>query len=922
MANGSDNQVEVKFGGTTTDLDAASNKAVSDIDKVGKSATGLRGVFQRAGQGFKGFISDIKTGWSQGWAKGWNDGIREAVANNKLMEQSAGALEGRMGQLGGVLMRFAAGAAAVLSAPAIIAWGQRMGDSVERLDQVAAKLGMTAIEVSKWNSLATTAGLNTESFGNAAQRLNRSMVMAASGGKQQQAVFKALDIDLNKTKTSSEALMQIADKFSTMPDGPKKTALAMAALGRTGAELIPILNGGRQALEENFRTAEELGAVVNDRFLEAGRAVDEASDTMTLGLQGVQNVLFAELGPAIAAVINYMNELIKEFIESYKTGGQVKAMIDTIVVAFKAVITVTMTVITGFRQLWHIGVAAMQGILGSIFTVGEALQKLLSGDFSGMKKAWADGFKGTGAAMSQEFDKALALGQKYRTNMQNLWKGAGPVGPKPATGAAGDLAVAGLGGGGKGKDDAAQKAREARRLAEEQLRNELEDLSYRQDLAKENHAELLRLEEEKLAKLKAFYGEDSREYIKGLRAKEKMERDHQQEVVRIAQQRINAMASIENTRADTANQLAQIELQSQREHFDSLDQMGMVNGRQRIERARAFAAQETQMQQDYENRIFTIKSKAIRDQLALDNLPLEQKRILNTQLEQLEVEHQGRLAVIRGNAAAQTARINDQAAQQTLQRWQNIIDPISGALDGFIGSMISRSATFGQALLQMGDQILQSFVSMGVKALARWVAMELAKTSATTAGVATRTSVEAAGAATSNSISALSAIKMIAHKAAVAAAGAYAAIAGIPVVGPVLAPAAAAAALFGVYKLGQAIFSARDGAGEVANDGDMYRLHKKEMVLPAKFASPLRDMLTNPRLSNLGTNAAAVGSQVREQMTSNRGGDSTFNYSPTHNNQDSSLSDLLRREGATMRKWFRNEVRNNRFGTLENEGNG
>lgn len=912
MSTSGGNDVEVKFGGSTTDLDAASNKAVQDIDKVGKSAGGLKGMFTRAADGLKALGREAKAGW----AEGWKQGVSEAIQANTALDVSAAKTGMSLSSLSGVFLKVAGGLAALLSVPAIVAWGQAFGDAVERLDQTAAKLGMTSVEVSKWNSLATTAGLNTEAFASSAGRLERSMVMAASGGKQQQAVFKALGIDITKTKTTSEALLQISDKFQTMPDGPKKTALAIAALGRTGAELIPILNGGRKALEDQFKTADDLGAVVNERFLEAGRAVDEASDTMTLGLQGVQNTLFTELGPAIAVVINYINGLIKGFMESYRSGGVAKIIIDAIVISFKIVISVITGVITGFQQLWHIGVAALQGILGTIYTVGFALGKLLSGDFSGVRDAWVNGFRGTGRAMAVEGQKALDLGKQWQSSMRDLWSAPTPTGPKPAATGGGDISVEGLGGGGgKKKDDSAAKAREARRIAEQALKDQLEDLSYQQDMARENYDEQMRLEEQKLEKLKAFYGADSREYIRELRTKEKMERDHQQEVVRIAQQRINAVAALEQTRADTSNQLAELELAQRKAHFDAMDQMGMVSGRKRIEQMRAFAAEEARLQEASENAIFNIKAKAIRDQLALANLPLEQQRALTIQLEQLEAEHQGKLAIIRANAANETAAINDRAAQQTLQKWQDIVDPISSALDGFLGSMLTRSQTFGQALLQMGDQILTSFVSMGVKALAKWVAMELAKTSATSAGVATRTSVEAAGAATTTSISALSALKQIAHKAAVAAAGAYSAIAGIPIVGPILAPAAAAAALFGVYKLGQMIFSARDGAGEVGEDGQMFQLHKKEMVLPAKFATPLRAMLTNPQVSNLGTQAAAVGSEVRNS-TQNRNGDSNFYYQPTHHNSDASLETLLNREGSTLRRWFRNEVRNNKFGML------
>jgi hypothetical protein len=44
--------------------------------------------------------------------------------------------------------------------------------------------------------------------------------------------------------------MDLADHFKTLPDGAEKTALAMKVLGRSGAELIPLLNAGGAAIEE------------------------------------------------------------------------------------------------------------------------------------------------------------------------------------------------------------------------------------------------------------------------------------------------------------------------------------------------------------------------------------------------------------------------------------------------------------------------------------------------------------------------------------------------------------------------------------------------------------------------------------------------------------------------------------------------
>jgi hypothetical protein len=97
--------------------------------------------------------------------------------------------------------------------------------------------------------------------------------------------------------------------------------------------------------------------------------------------------------------------------------------------------------------------------------------------------------------------------------------------------------------------------------------------------------------------------------------------------------------------------------------------------------------------------------------------------------------------------------------------------------------------------------------------------------------------------------------------------GVYASIAQIPIVGPVLAPAAAAAALYGVIKLGQSIFSARDGIGTVPYDDAPFLLHRNEMVLPANLASPLRAMLQGGSVANGNAPFAA-----------NDGGGHSFHY--------------------------------------------
>jgi hypothetical protein len=85
-------------------------------------------------------------------------------------------------------------------------------------------------------------------------------------------------------------------------------------------------------------------------------------------------------------------------------------------------------------------------------------------------------------------------------------------------------------------------------------------------------------------------------------------------------------------------------------------------------------------------------------------------------------------------------------------------------------------------------------------------------------------------------------LKIVANYAAQAAAGAWAAIAGIPVVGPVLAPVIAAGTLAGVMALAGSLKSAHGGYDIPAGTNPLTQLHAQEMVLPAELANKVRGM--------------------------------------------------------------------------------
>jgi hypothetical protein len=94
-------------------------------------------------------------------------------------------------------------------------------------------------------------------------------------------------------------MLEVADKFKMMPDGAEKSALAIQLFGKSGADMIPLLNGGRQAVES-------LGITMTTKF---AKGADEANDKLVV-LQTKLVELSVKLGTALMPALNTITDLV------------------------------------------------------------------------------------------------------------------------------------------------------------------------------------------------------------------------------------------------------------------------------------------------------------------------------------------------------------------------------------------------------------------------------------------------------------------------------------------------------------------------------------------------------------------------------------------------------------------------------------
>lgn len=428
-----------------------------------------------------------------------------------------------------------------------------------------------------------------------------------------------------------------------------------------------------------------------------------------------------------------------------------------------------------------------------------------------------------------------------------------------------------------------------------------------------------------LAKIKDVMGATSKEFLAA-------EKERKQALQRMAEDQAKMSEKKEKDAEQPVVRQYETQQTSQSLKGGALDyahSQGMVSDRQYAEQKKALLEQEIQAEKAHEDELYQMKQAEFQKELSIANLSPEAIKSINEKIEAETQSHEDKLQQIRDKGLLDYQKANQEVSTATNKVWSSTYDAMASHLESSLKKGIEHGFNFQATMRGLALTVLDNWADMATKMLAQWVksllfqktasaastavdvaghtAGEAAKTTSTVVGTQARVTATTAGAAEERSVTATTAMQSIGANASKAAAGAYAAFAAIPIVGPVLGAAAAAATFAAVLAFG-AFVSAEGGQAQVPYDGQMSMLHKDEMVLPAWAASPLRASLRAANGNGLFDTASQAGESAR--TSNNSATHTTFNYQPTHNSQDPDVDKMLRTQGKTFRKWIANEQRN------------
>jgi hypothetical protein len=193
-------------------------------------------------------------------------------------------LWGRVKQLGSELK-----GAALLGG--LAAFTARAVDATRETVRTASTVGMLVGEFQRWKYVANLSDVSAETFTHSLMVLQRNLFAASEGSKEALKSFTDLGFSQQELKNTdvSTVIERAAEKFAALQSPIEKVALAQKVFGRSGTQLMPLLEGGAEKIRELSSEFQAFGGPTSKSYLDATEKVEDSMKRIHFGVNKLIN---------------------------------------------------------------------------------------------------------------------------------------------------------------------------------------------------------------------------------------------------------------------------------------------------------------------------------------------------------------------------------------------------------------------------------------------------------------------------------------------------------------------------------------------------------------------------------------------------------------------------------------------------------
>lgn len=194
--------------------------------------------------------------------------------------------------------------------------------TADNVDKMSQKIGISRQAYQELDFVMSQSGASVDSLQMGMKSLISAMDGASSGTASNVEQFEKLGIyvtDANGNLRNSEDVMwETMSALQSLENKTEKARLANELFGRSGSELMPLLNGEAGSIEEMRTQAHELGLVLDDETIDAGVSLTDTLDQMKRSIGAVVTKLGASLMPIFEKFAKYIISIMPKIDKLFK----------------------------------------------------------------------------------------------------------------------------------------------------------------------------------------------------------------------------------------------------------------------------------------------------------------------------------------------------------------------------------------------------------------------------------------------------------------------------------------------------------------------------------------------------------------------------------------------------------------------------
>lgn len=268
---------------------------------------------------------------------------------------------------------------------------EHMATLGEEVEHTAAMTGLSVEKVQDFQYAIEATGGTTQNANLALVQLERHISEAAQGVGDAVDAFQRLGVSQKELQSGDiNAIMKtMADTMHNTADGANKVEAMYRAVGRSGAQLIPIFDLGAQAIDE-----------MNQKFAETGAQMSEGmSEQLTLMAQqlylaesaatGVGIAFMSRLLPGINGVLVGLTSLREDFSAAATSGGFLTETLDYLS-AGMAGLTQAIISVKGYTEIMYDSAGSIwNSLVDKVKGYGEVISDIAHGKMAQAIVDWA-----------------------------------------------------------------------------------------------------------------------------------------------------------------------------------------------------------------------------------------------------------------------------------------------------------------------------------------------------------------------------------------------------------------------------------------------------------------------------------------------------------------------------------------------------